>query len=518
MNIFDHVVDSSKKFDDQRDVYEAFGGMGKAYWLTGKGKLYDISSDMGGGTDDHVGFFAIAEQEVPVEDFGITKEEALAMHDAYLNGEFTDVSVEAQYKILRSGAIRIRVYPETFVALSDKRDSKTRNRLIDFMLEKKIKRDEILWEDSDQSMKEYTYTDFMGMNESLEGLDDIIQIQKSEPSCKTDPYMRGLLNALIVAKATVTDDPEPVKLMGPDGEIDEAQTLTKSNAGMGLIQYSNDKIALVGGMKTAGLSRTDTHAKLRWMIFVIEGEKKVGYIDMSWSYEKQAPVGIVDLKLEKQYRGQGIGAEVVQALKATFPQMKIHDIKKGAVGFWKKQGAMSLPQGDSRGGKDMQFESVNEEIITHSYSNVQIAAPHDVAQKVVQFGLTIPDEEIYTDQDDPSMGRELIPHITVKWGLLTEDPNEVESLIEDDAQAFGVVLGKVSVFENSDKPYDVVKIDVEGGEYLQYLYTRLSSLENRDDNPQYVPHMTIAYVKKGAGEKYKGDGTFVGVEFGVECV
>jgi len=68
-------------------------------------------------------------------------------------------------------------------------------------------------------------------------------------------------------------------------------------------------------------------------------------------------------------------------------------------------------------------------------------------------------------------------------------------------------LGKMSVFEN-DK-YDVLKVDVTG-ESLHDLNGKLSELPNEQTFPEYKPHLTIAYLKKGEGAKYAGDPRFEG--------
>jgi 2'-5' RNA ligase len=157
-------------------------------------------------------------------------------------------------------------------------------------------------------------------------------------------------------------------------------------------------------------------------------------------------------------------------------------------------------------------ESINEEIEKHSYSNTQLRIPREITEKVLEFGLSIPDEKVYTDPEDPAYGRELNPHITIKYGLVTENPDDIENLVEDDVYAFPVKLGKVSLFSKDDKPYDVVKVGVESEE-LHRLHNLFSKLENKDGNPEYVPHMTVAYVKKGMGDDYVGRDDFDGMEF-----
>lgn len=58
----------------------------------------------------------------------------------------------------------------------------------------------------------------------------------------------------------------------------------------------------------------------------------------------------------------------------------------------------------------------------------------------------------------------------------------------------------VSLFKN-DK-FDVIKFDVEKNKTLETIYNRLSKLPNSNEYPDYKPHVTVAYVKSGLGEKY----------------
>jgi 2'-5' RNA ligase len=146
---------------------------------------------------------------------------------------------------------------------------------------------------------------------------------------------------------------------------------------------------------------------------------------------------------------------------------------------------------------------------THKFSSTHIDMM-DVGRGVSfnkylkQMAASIPDEELAED------GRETDFHITVKYGLHTQDADEVRQIVE----GFGPVrysLGKSSIFPASkEHPFDVVKIDVES-EGLHRLNALLSdSLECTDTHPEYHPHVTLAYVKTGEGEKYVGAFDFGG--------
>ncbi len=138
------------------------------------------------------------------------------------------------------------------------------------------------------------------------------------------------------------------------------------------------------------------------------------------------------------------------------------------------------------------------------FSSTQVNLPPDVASRVLEMGKAIPDGDLASD------GRESEPHATVKYGLHTEDPNEVRRVIG----SFGPIrakLGKVSLFpakeasaQRGGEQYDVVKIDVDS-EDLKRLNKLISdNLECTDTHPVYHPHCTICYTKAGRGEKHVG--------------
>lgn len=154
-------------------------------------------------------------------------------------------------------------------------------------------------------------------------------------------------------------------------------------------------------------------------------------------------------------------------------------------------------------------KSVDDEPKLHKFSSTQIDlrdAGRDVsfAPQILQMAASIPDEELAED------GRETNPHITIKFGIHTNDPEEVRRVVE----GFGLIqyrLGKSSIFPASEKsPFDVIKIDVDSDDLHRLNELISSKLECTDTHPEYHPHVTLAYVKSGLGEKYAGKFDFGG--------
>jgi 2'-5' RNA ligase len=142
----------------------------------------------------------------------------------------------------------------------------------------------------------------------------------------------------------------------------------------------------------------------------------------------------------------------------------------------------------------------------HEFSSTQFDLPEGkVLDAVKKMALSIPDGDLAGD------GREKDFHVTVKYGLHTDDAVDVKKVVD----SFGPVsvrLGKISLFpanesqiQRGGEQYDVVKIDVDS-ENLHRLNNLVSdSLECTDTHPDYKPHITLAYVKPGAGKKYVGE-------------
>lgn len=134
----------------------------------------------------------------------------------------------------------------------------------------------------------------------------------------------------------------------------------------------------------------------------------------------------------------------------------------------------------------------------HHYSWVYVDLPEEVQTMIIQFGQEIDPDDLYDNEGED--GLETEPHITVKYGLLTDDKKEIKDQL-DGEKGGKAYLGESSIFEG--EKYDVVKIDIESKD-LGRLHTKLNELPHEDKHPTYHAHATIAYVKKGKGKKYIG--------------
>lgn len=145
----------------------------------------------------------------------------------------------------------------------------------------------------------------------------------------------------------------------------------------------------------------------------------------------------------------------------------------------------------------------------HDYSNTQVNVTGPAAKKITDFGKRIPETELYTGPQDDSYGREKEPHITVRYGLDTDDPTKLSELSK--LGPITAKIGKVSIFE-TDK-YDVVKAEIDSAS-MRAANKKVGELVSLpgETYKDYQPHATIAYVKKGEGKKYVGDKSLEGTE------
>lgn len=94
--------------------------------------------------------------------------------------------------------------------------------------------------------------------------------------------------------------------------------------------------------------------------------------------------------------------------------------------------------------------------IAYSYGCVMALLPGSVANKIREFGASIPAEDLY-DDGSGEHGRESEIHVTVKYGLHDPNPENVREGLEWQDMAYAT-LGKVDAFHNDD--YVVLKINV----------------------------------------------------------
>lgn len=115
---------------------------------------------------------------------------------------------------------------------------------------------------------------------------------------------------------------------------------------------------------------------------------------------------------------------------------------------------------------------------------------------------SIVEDDIY-EEDGKNYGLQPRPHLTLLYGILPEVTDEqilecFKGFIEDD---FKIEINGISIFDTNNN-FDVVKLGVKLTQQLKEINKRLSDLPNSNQYSEYIPHITLSFIKKGKGGKY----------------
>lgn len=137
------------------------------------------------------------------------------------------------------------------------------------------------------------------------------------------------------------------------------------------------------------------------------------------------------------------------------------------------------------------------------FSWIRVNAPKKIKDIHTNVKKEIDEKDLYVvDQggDDWSYGFEDMPHLTVKFGLEFDEPDQVIESLKGE-KGGNVELDDVEIFDN--EKYDVLVVKCKS-KALNKLHQKLTKdLEIEDKFPDYKPHITIAYFLKGKAKKYK---------------
>jgi len=167
----------------------------------------------------------------------------------------------------------------------------------------------------------------------------------------------------------------------------------------------------------------------------------------------------------------------------------------------------------------------------YDYHSIQVEMKNCSSEKDFGFShqqMKVPEDVVYREypqkegisgflMDDPreTFGLENNPHITVLFGL----KNEADYFpIHRYFRKFGNVtfeIGNISRFSNPEMPYDVIKFDIKSPQLHALNHYIRANFDVHVGFPEYKPHMTIAYVKKGACQGLEGPCDWTGTKYTV---
>lgn len=146
-------------------------------------------------------------------------------------------------------------------------------------------------------------------------------------------------------------------------------------------------------------------------------------------------------------------------------------------------------------GKESTEDVAKPEGPKHDYSSAQVSLSKEDAVRIRSAAKRL----IASDDVDPTEGLEKNPHITVKFGLHTSDSAALANVLKGESHITATV-GGIEIFKNDE--HDVVVLRVKSDDLHRLNKKIADNLEHTDTHPEYKPHVTLGYVKKGRGDKY----------------
>lgn len=141
---------------------------------------------------------------------------------------------------------------------------------------------------------------------------------------------------------------------------------------------------------------------------------------------------------------------------------------------------------------------------TFDYACVMISLPKYIRQEIGEFNkFLIPDSVLWFDPQNPkgsNTGRVSDSHITALYGIQQDDIDTQVQEVLKRASAKQFTLHKLGVFEAED--HDVVIIKAQGDDLFRLNQVLTEEFpDHYNVHGDYKPHLTLAYVKKGEGQK-----------------
>lgn len=137
----------------------------------------------------------------------------------------------------------------------------------------------------------------------------------------------------------------------------------------------------------------------------------------------------------------------------------------------------------------------------HSFSCTMLLAPEHLTSELQHLQDQIDDADLAGD------GKEDEFHVTACYGTHTSDVEKIKDVLREvGLDEISLRFSGLSTFPPSEhsEGATVLKLDVESEDLERINAAIRKALPTTDSFPDYHPHLTLAYVKTAAAEKYLG--------------
>jgi 2'-5' RNA ligase len=145
----------------------------------------------------------------------------------------------------------------------------------------------------------------------------------------------------------------------------------------------------------------------------------------------------------------------------------------------------------------------------YKLSSTQVQLPMTLAVALLAFGKSIPEFDRAECEEIGEDWRETDPHVTVKYGIHTNNADEVRAALPPVPAPLSFTLGRTNFF-SADK-YDVLYVEVFSPDLVAMNDWLSTHLENTNTQATYIPHATVAYLKRGLAKRYMADDALLGM-------
>jgi 2'-5' RNA ligase len=137
----------------------------------------------------------------------------------------------------------------------------------------------------------------------------------------------------------------------------------------------------------------------------------------------------------------------------------------------------------------------------YEFSCLMALLPQELSKSLAEISESlIMDDELYEPEGESTYGRTTKYHITALYGIRESDCLDRVKLVLSEFPHVSAVLTGVSAFTTNPE-FDVIKFTVESPSLMRLNEAMQEEFpDHKDTHGQYIPHVTLAYVKKGLAQ------------------